>query len=286
MSTPPIQWYPGHIAKAEKALMEQLKRVDVVLEVRDCRIPLASRHPQIAQWIGPKAHVLVMNRFDLIPSSAVEQWRAYLQSQNLTPYFTDAQHGKGIAAVAKAAHASGIQVNQRRQKRGMRPRAVRAVVVGFPNVGKSALINRLLNRRVVPSAPRPGVTRQLRWIRLSDQLEILDTPGVLPPLLKDQEAAYKLAICDDIGTAAYDNQLVAVTLIEHLQRLQNIPGFCLQNPLQSRYQLEPLTTGEAYLTALAAKQHQGDRERTAHQLLTDFRKGRLGTLPLEAPPAY
>ncbi|PZD73533.1 Ribosome biogenesis GTPase A [Acaryochloris thomasi RCC1774] len=286
MSTPPIQWYPGHIAKAEKALVEQLKRVDVVLEVRDCRIPLASRHPQIAQWIGEKAHILVMNRVDLIPVSAVDRWREYLKAQELTPYFTDAQHGKGIAAVAKVAQASGTQVNQRRQKRGMRPRAVRAVVVGFPNVGKSALINRLLKRRVVPSAPRPGVTRQLRWIRLSDQLEILDTPGVLPPLLEDQDAAYKLAICDDIGTAAYDNQLVAATFIEHLQRLQlqSIPGFCLQNPLQSRYQLEPQATGEEYLEALANKQHQGDIERTAHQILTDFRKGRLGTLPLEAPP--
>lgn len=287
MSTPPIQWYPGHIAKAEKALVEQIKRVDVVLEVRDCRIPLSSRHPQIAQWIGQKAHILVMNRVDLIPASAVDRWREYLKAQQLTPYFTDAQHGKGIAAVSKAAQASGSKVNQRRKNRGMRPRAVRAVVVGFPNVGKSALINRLLKRRVVPSAPRPGVTRQLRWVRLSNQLEILDTPGVLPPLLEDQAAAYKLAICDDIGTAAYDNQLVAAMLIEHLQQLQlqNIPGFGLHNPLQSRYQLESQTTGEAYLAALADQQHQGDLERTAQQVLTDFRKGRLGTLPLEAPPA-
>ncbi len=285
MSTPPIQWYPGHIAKAEKALMEQLKRVDVVLEVRDCRIPLASSHPQIPQWIGQKAHVLVMNRMDLISANALARWREYLKGQDLSPYFTDAQHGKGVPAVAKATQAAGKKMNQRRQSRGMRPRPVRAVVVGFPNVGKSALINRLLKRRVVASAQKPGVTRQLRWIRLSDQLELLDTPGVLPSLLKDQQAAYKLAICNDIGTAAYDNQLAAVTLINHIQKLQeqNIPGFCPLNSLLSRYQLEPMQ-GEDYITALAEQRHQGDRERTAHQILTDFRKGRLGTIPLEAPP--
>ncbi|MGB7413291.1 MAG: ribosome biogenesis GTPase YlqF [Thermosynechococcaceae cyanobacterium] len=285
MSTPPIQWYPGHIAKAEKALMEQLKRVDVVLEVRDCRIPLSSSHPQIPQWIGEKAHVLVMNRMDLISPTALTVWREYLQSQKQKPYFTDAQHGKGVAAISKAAQAAGNQMNQRRKNRGMQPRPVRAVVVGFPNVGKSALINRLLKRRVVESARKPGVTRQLRWIRLSDQLELLDTPGVLPPLLKDQEAAYKLAICDDIGTAAYDNQLAAATLIDHLQQLQtqSIPGFCPPNSLLSRYQLD-LTNGVDYLAALAKQRHQGDVERTAHQILTDFRKGRLGTIPLEAPP--
>jgi ribosome biogenesis GTPase A len=285
MSTPPIQWYPGHIAKAEKALMEQLKRVDVVLEVRDCRIPLSSRHPQMLQWIGEKAHILVMNRMDLISPTALNAWREYLQAQELKPFFTDAQRGKGIVTVAKAAQSAGNQMNQRRQTRGMRPRPVRAVVVGFPNVGKSALINRLLKRRVVESARKPGVTRQLRWIRLSDQLELLDTPGVLPPLLKDQEAAYKLAICDDIGTAAYDNQLAAAMLIDHLQRLQrqNIPGFCPPNTLLTRYQLE-LTNGADYLTALAEQRHQGDRERTAHQILTDFRKGRLGMIPLETPP--
>jgi ribosome biogenesis GTPase A len=286
MTTTPIQWYPGHIAKAEKALREQLKRVDVVLEVRDARIPLASHHPLLSRWVGDKAKLLILNREDLIPPAVGQAWRQWFQDQAEQPYFTNAQHGKGIAAVAKAAQATGVHLNQRRRDRGMKPRAVRAVVIGFPNVGKSALINRLLNRRVVESARRPGVTRQLRWVRISEELDLLDTPGVLPAKLEDQGAAYKLAICDDIGDAAYDDQRVAATLVDLLTTLQQrSPELQLSYPLQERYALNPTAqSGEAYLQALAALRYQEDSNRAARKLLTDFRKGFLGPLPLELPP--
>lgn len=291
MTTPSIQWYPGHIAKAEKALLEQLKRVDVVLEVRDARIPLASRHSQIAQWVGSKERILVLNRVDSITSQAHQLWLQWFQAQGETPYFTNAQHGQGIVAVAKAAQVVGGQINQRRRDRGMQPRPVRAVVVGFPNVGKSALINRLLKRRVVESARRAGVTRQLRWVRISDQLDLLDAPGVLPPKLKDQQAAYKLAICDDIGEASYDNQRVAATLVDLLQQLGHLsatlPKVLPSNSLLERYQLDPGSlSGESYLIGLAQLRYQGDVERTARHILTDFRKGQLGTIALELPPTY
>jgi len=288
MTTPSIQWYPGHIAKAEKALLEQLKRVDVVLEVRDARIPFASHHPQIDQWVGQRSRLLILNRVDMISDPARQLWLRWFQTQGETPYFTDAQHGKGVTAVAKAAQSTGAAMNQRRRDRGMQPRPVRAVVIGFPNVGKSALINRLLNRRVVESASRPGVTRQLRWVRISEQLQLLDAPGVLPAKLKDQQAAYKLAICDDIGEAAYDYQRVAAALVDHLQALSHstaIPGLLPEQPLLARYGLDPTgSTGEDYLLALA-KHHQGNVERSARQILTDFRKGLLGPIPLEFPPA-
>lgn len=286
MTTPPIQWYPGHISKAEKALKEQLKRVDVVLEVRDARIPLATHHPQVAQWVGSKARVLVLNRVDMILPQAQQLWVKWFKAQGEEPYFTDAQHGKGVAAVAQAVRSAGVEINQRRRDRGMLPRPVRAVVIGFPNVGKSALINRLLGRRVVESAARPGVTRQLRWIRISEQLELLDAPGVIPARLDDQDAAYKLAICDDIGDASYDNQRVAAVLVDLLKHLNATAADLLpENPLQSRYGFDPTpVTGEDYLHALAEQRHQGDVERTARQLLTDFRKGLLGAIPLELLP--
>ncbi|AFY48930.1 ribosome biogenesis GTP-binding protein YlqF [Nostoc sp. PCC 7524] len=281
-----IQWYPGHIAKAEKNLKEQLSRVDVVFEVRDARIPLATHHPQIDDWVGNKTRVLVLNRLDMIPPQVRSLWVDYFQNRGEEPYFTNAQHGQGITAVAKAAQAAGVELNQRRRDRGMLPRPVRAVVIGFPNVGKSALINRLLGKRVVESAARPGVTRQLRWVRISDQLELLDAPGVIPAKLGNQEAAVKLAICDDIGQASYDNQLVAAALVDLLNSLQEQAGELLpKSPLYSRYQLDPIPhTGEAYLHALAQHRNQGDVERTARQLLTDYRKGLLGTMPLELPP--
>ena len=286
MATPAIQWYPGHIAKAEKALKEQLKRVDVVLEVLDARIPLATHHPQVAQWVGSKARVLVLNRVDMILPQAQQVWMKWFKAQGEEPYFTNAQDGKGVIAVAQAALRAGVEINQRRRDRGMLPRAVRAVVIGFPNVGKSALINRLLNRRVAESAARPGVTRQLRWIRISDQLELLDAPGVIPGKLDNQIAALKLAICDDIGDASYDNQRIAAALVDLLNELGATAGELLpQNPLHSRYELDPtIFTGEDYLPALAERRNQGDVERTARQLLTDFRKGLLGATLLEVPP--
>lgn len=278
MSSPPIQWYPGHIAKAEKALQEQLKRVDVVLEVRDARIPLATEHPKARQWIGEKDRVLVLNRMDMVPEVTRQQWTEWFQAQGESPVFTDAQHGKGIDGVKRAMQGVGEVVNQRRRDRGMLPRPVRAVVMGFPNVGKSALINRLLKRRVVDSARRPGVTRQLRWIRISDQIELLDAPGVLPARLDDQEAALKLAICDDIGEAAYDNQRVAAALVDLIRDVQT------EKALETRYTvaLEDLT-GESYLYALAEHRYQGDVERAARQLLNDFRVGQLGAIALEMP---
>jgi len=222
---------------------------------------------------------LVINRMDMIPSHIQKQWEEWFQQRGETAYFTNAQLGNGVEAVAKAAQLAGVQMNEKRASRGMLPRPVRAVVIGFPNVGKSALINRLLKRRVVDSARRAGVTRQLRWVRISETLELLDAPGVIPTQIKKQEDALKLAICEDIGEAAYENQQVAVALIEFLQDLN------LQHLLASRYQLEFNTlSGDIYLQELAEHRHKGDIERTARQLLNDFRKGLLGNIALELPP--
>jgi len=276
---PTIQWYPGHIAKAERELKQQLKQVDVVLEVLDARIPLASQHPKVSQWVGDKPRLLVINRQDMIPETLHSQWVAWFQSQGVDPYFTDAQQGKGIKPLLKAAQKAGEAVNQKRRNRGMRDRAVRAVVMGFPNVGKSALINRLVGRKAVPSARKAGVTRQLKWVRISKQINLLDAPGVIPAKLENQEAAIKLAICNDIGEAAYDEQNVAAALVELLKQLG------LTNIFPTRYNLNSNSfTGESYLSALASQRHNHDLERTARELLNDFRKGLMGKLPLEFPP--
>ncbi len=286
MSSPTIQWYPGHIAKAERLLMDQLKRVDVVLEVRDARIPFSTHHPRVDQWVADKERVLVLNRVDMIPVQVQEQWQAWFKAQGQQIYFTDAQHGKGTQGLAKAAARAGAKMNARRANRGMEPRAVRAVMIGFPNVGKSALINRLVQKRAVESARKPGVTKSLRWVRVGQALDLLDAPGVLPAKLEDQGAAIKLALCDDIGQASYDNQRVASELVEQLKALQ-----CLaRSPVPAqilcdRYGVdETAFTGEEYILAVADERYQGDRERTARHLLNDFRKGILGKIPLELPP--
>ena len=213
-----------------------------------------------------------------------------------------------MGQVAKAAQAVGAAMNQRRKDRGMRSRPVRAVVIGFPNVGKSALINRLLRRRIVESARKAGVTRQLRWVRISDELELLDAPGIIPAHLKDQTAALKLAICDDIGQAAYDTQRVAVGFVDLILSLdaedlnvENLDSGALDTAtntargqaahsprsqaLADRYGIDPTgMTGETYLYELAAAKFQESQERAARKLLLEFRKGVLGKLSLEMPP--
>ncbi|AFZ14712.1 Ras superfamily GTP-binding protein YlqF [Crinalium epipsammum PCC 9333] len=286
MSTPPIQWYPGHIAKAERSLKEQLKRVDVVLEVRDARIPLATRHPQVQEWIASKTKVLVLNRVDMISPAVRQLWTQWFLQHGEKPYFTNAQQGEGVVAISKAAAEAGVEVNKKRSDRGLLPRPVRAVVIGFPNVGKSALINRLLKKRVVESARRAGVTKQLRWVRISDQIELLDAPGIIPWKLDDQDAAFKLAICDDIGEASYDNQRVAAALVDLLNDLiVTDPDLLPQSPLKSRYELDSAPfSGEEYLQNLADQRNKGDIERTARQMLNDFRKGLFGAIPLDLPP--
>jgi ribosome biogenesis GTPase A len=288
MSSPSIQWYPGHIAKAEKSLQEQLKRVDVVLEVRDARIPLSTLHPQLEAWLTGKKRVLVLNRVDMIMPEMRDRWQQWFKSQGQTVYYTDANKGTGVAQILKAAQAAGKDMNQRRLDRGMRSRPVRAVVIGFPNVGKSALINRLLRRRIVESARKAGVTRQLRWVRISDELELLDSPGIIPAHLNDQAAALKLAICDDIGQAAYDTQRVAAAFVDLLSELDDQDDVCQRNRLNAltaRYDLDPTgCTGETYLYQLAEHRFKGSQEQAARKLLLEFRKGVLGGLSLELPP--
>jgi ribosome biogenesis GTPase A len=276
-----IQWYPGHIAKARKGLQEQLKNVDLVFEVLDSRIPQSSRHQEILQLIGERTSVLVLNKMDTVPQSILKQWQRTFEAQGSQVCLTDAQKGKGMRDLLNAAQKIAKAVNERRLKRGMNPRPLRAAVIGFPNVGKSALINRLVGKRAVASASKPGVTRQLRWVRILDHLELLDSPGILPPRIEDQEAAVKLAICDDIGQAAYREEQVGIEAIKIFQTI--VPG-----RLAERYSLaftdaETTLTAEAWLEQLAKKRFGGSGEKTARAILQDFRKGQLGAIALEVP---
>lgn len=274
-----IQWYPGHIAKARQQLQEQLQRVDVVLEILDARIPLSSRHPELSQWIQNKPSLLLLNRADSISQDKVKTWCTWFRQQGIPIYPTNGQSGDGIQQVRAAALKLGAQVNERRKGRGLLPRPVRAAVVGFPNVGKSAILNRLVGQRMVDSAAKPGVTRQLRWVRLGSDLDLLDSPGIIPPFLDDQAAAAKLAICDDIGQAAYTAERVALELLQLLGETQVKPI------LGNRYGLEVSDGIPFWITQLAEHKFHGSEERAARQMLQDYRKGYWGNLGLEDPPS-
>ncbi len=287
MSTPIIQWYPGHIAKAEKQLNKSLEKVDIVIEVRDARIPLATSHPCLHKWIKSKKHLLVINRRDMISSQAFCSWVKWCKKTTQNPLWCNAKSGAGTKQIKEAAIQLGNELNSRRIARGMRHRAVRALVLGFPNVGKSALINRLVNKKVVQSSRRAGVTRNLRWVRIDQQLDLLDAPGVLPAKLEDQGSALKLAICDDIGQAGYDVELVAISFLEILNKARNNPeSGMLPNILEKRYgiDLEDNQINPYLWLKNAADFHtSGDIHRMAQKLLDDFRKNLIGPISLELP---
>ncbi|PON98378.1 GTP-binding protein, ribosome biogenesis [Trema orientale] len=277
----PVQWYPGHIAKTEKELKEQLKLMDVVIEVRDARIPMSTSHPQMDAWLGNRKRILVLNREDMISTADRNAWAAYYARQGTKVVFSNGQHGMGTMKLSRLAKALAAGVNVKRRAKGLLPRPVRAGIVGYPNVGKSSLINRLLKRRMCPAAPRPGVTRELKWVRFGKDLELLDSPGIIPMRISDQSAAIKLAICDDIGERSYDFSDVAAILVQILTRLPSV-GI---EALHKRYKIDADGHhGRIFVHKLALQLFNGDDNQAAFRVLTDFRKGKFGWIALERPP--
>lgn len=282
-----VQWYPGHIAKAEKELKEQLRAVDIVLEVRDGRIPMSTRHPQIPVWTSGKPRVIILNRRDMISDSDAAAWGEFFAARGRHALWSNAQKGEGIQATMAAALSVSKQMNEKRSRRGLKPRPVRAVVVGFPNVGKSALINRLLGRRVADSAPRPGVTRTLNWIRIGGELDLLDAPGIIPMSFKDQIAAQRLAICNDIGEASYVASSVATVLLKTMKSLPGGKGGEILHRVEQRYRLSmDGLTEEEFVYALGDKLFNHEPERAGQRILKDFRSLNFGKVCLDMPQAY
>ena len=287
MDIPKIQWYPGHIAKAEKKLSEVINRVDLVIEVRDARIPLSTGHPHLNQWINNKKHILVINRSDMISQKTIDSWNKWFKNNDEYPHWCDAKRGIGIKEICKSTKESRLSIDNRRLSRGMKIRPIRTLTLGFPNVGKSALINRIANKRVVESARKAGVTRNLRWIRLDSGIDLLDAPGVIPPNLEDQKSALNLALCDDIGEAAYEIESVAIEFIKIISKLNKDKNANISlKKISNRYGVD-ITKGfnnpSEWIDVVASKHTSGDRRRMAYKLLEDYRNLMLGKIALEVP---
>ena len=290
MKIPKIQWYPGHIAKAEKKLKETINRVDLVIEVRDARIPLSTSHQHLDNWIKDKKHLLVINRSDMITESAINKWTNWFQERNKNPLWCDSKKGIGIKEICKAALESRLSIDLRRESRGMKVRPIRALTLGFPNVGKSALINRIAKKRVVESARKAGVTRTLRWIRLNNGIDLLDAPGIIPPDLDNQQSALNLAICDDIGEAAYDLDSVAKEFLKILLKLYMNPISNISlNKISKRYGIDfdqSFKDPDQWIKIASEKHTSGNQRRMANRLLEDFRTQMLGKICLEVPNEF
>ncbi len=287
MEIPKIQWYPGHIAKAEKKLSEIINRVDLIIEVRDARIPASTGHRHLSKWIKDKKHLLVVNRSDMISNSSIEIWTNWFKQKGIDPLWCNSKQGIGIKEIIKSATKLRTSIDDRRLSRGMKIRPIRALMLGFPNVGKSALINRIANKKIVESARKAGVTRNLRWVRVGNGIDLLDAPGVIPPDLDDQKAALNLAICDDIGEAAYDKEIVAKEFIKILLRLYEKNTYTIPiNKISQRYGinlLEGFVDPDRWIIDSANKHTGGDTKRMANKLLEDFRNQMLGNFSIEAP---
>ena len=211
-----IQWFPGHMAKAKREVQENLKLVDIVFELIDARLPLSSRNPMIDEVIHQKPRLLILNKADMADESETRKWVQYFADQGNVAVAINSFEGKGLQNVTKAAKEILAPKWERMKSRGMKPRAIRAMIVGIPNVGKSTLINRLAKKNIAKTGNMPGVTKSQQWIKVGKDIELLDTPGILWPKFEDQEVGLKLAITGAIKDAITNMEDIAVYGLQFL----------------------------------------------------------------------
>ncbi|WP_301108945.1 ribosome biogenesis GTPase YlqF [Sporosarcina sp.] len=225
-----IQWFPGHMAKARREVSEKLKLVDIVFELIDARLPLSSRNPMIDELIQQKPRLLILNKMDLADEVQTKRWIAYFEERGSRTVAINSFEGKGLQTVMKAAKEILQPKYDRMKQRGIRPGAIRAMIVGIPNVGKSTLINRLAKKNIAKTGNKPGVTKAQQWIKYEKELELLDTPGVLWPKFEDPEAGFKLALTGAIKDSVLNMEELAVYGLKFLE--EHYP-----DRLEERYQI-------------------------------------------------
>lgn len=279
-----IHWFPGHMAKTRRMLSENLKLIDVVIELLDARIPKSSKNPEIDDIIKNKPRIVVLNKSDLADEAVSKEWGEWYNSKGYTYIFVDSIRGKGLDSLKNKLRDMMREKLEREKQKGRLFRAIRTMVVGVPNVGKSSFINKIAGRASAVTGDKPGVTRGKQWIRLNREIELLDTPGILWPKFDDPQVGLNLAFTGAIKDDIIDVIEVAAILMEQLA--SSYP----QN-LKERYKLETLEglTGGELLHAAGQKRGcivaggQVDLRRIAMTVLDEFRGGKIGRISLERP---
>lgn len=280
-----LQWFPGHMAKTRKLIKENLKLVDVVVELVDARLPLSSRNPEIDNVVGNKPRVLVLNKSDIADSESNKKWLSYFESKGIATVLADSLSGKGIKFLDKAIDKVLADKIARETQKGIQRHSVKMMVVGIPNVGKSSFINRLSGRAAAKTGDRPGITTAKQWIRISGKYELLDTPGILWPKFEDQEAAKRIAYTGGIKDEIMDIEGLCCNLLEFLRDEYS-------DCLKSRYKLTADISndmGYELLEAIGKKRGcivsggEIDTFRAANLILDEFRAARIGKITLENP---
>ncbi len=276
-----IQWYPGHMTKTRREIEAQLKFVDLVAEVLDARLPFSSRNPDIDSIAAGKPRLILLNKSDLADRKITVAWAEKFRAQGLGVVVTDCKSGYGIEKIKPAAFSLLAEKRERDQARGM-TKSVRMMVCGIPNVGKSALINRLAGAKKTRVEDRPGVTRARQWITVDNEFELMDTAGVLWPKFEDKDAAVRLALTGAIKDAVLDTTELALKMLEYLA--QTAP-----ESLKTRYDIDldgtPLELFDRVCKKRGMLMRGGepDYERCAAMLLDELRAGKLGPVSFEKP---
>ena len=276
-----IQWYPGHMAKAKRQLIEQLAKVDLAVELCDARLPLSSRNPDLDRLLSRKRLILLLCKADLAEPAKTNAWLRYFALHGVDAMAYDASPAKTKQAKAFIERAAS-DLLERNERRGIR-KTLRAMVVGVPNVGKSTFINRLYGGAVTEVGDRPGVTRANRWVKVAPYLEVLDTPGMLWPKLEDKRGATRLAYIGTIRDAVYDQQALTVSLLRDLLAVMpesTVARYKIQNPGAEGYALlDEVCRGRGFLM----KGGVCDTDRACTVILDEFREGKVGRITLETP---
>lgn len=271
------------MAKARRQVEERLKLVDIIFELLDARLPLSSQNPMIRSIIRQKPRLILLTKSDLADPQVNQAWAEYFAAQKIPNLSIDAQTGKGVKKIFSAAEASLTELFASREKKGIKSRKMRAMIIGIPNVGKSSLINRLAGRSATQTGNRPGVTKSQQWIRIGQSLELLDTPGILWPKFDQPQVGFRLAASGAIKENILPVEEVALDLVAFL--LQRYPKTLEQRYKLSIGELEPLACFEQIAQKRGCLQKGGviDMEKAAEIILQDFRLGRLGRISLEMP---
>ena len=285
---PDLHWYPGHMTKAVRQMKEDIKLIDVFIELVDARIPISSRNPDIDELAGNKARVILLNKADMADDRATEGWIKFFAEKGMFAVKLNSRSGNGVKDVKSAINEAAKEKMERDRKRGILNRPVRAMVAGIPNVGKSTFINSFAGRAVTKTGNKPGVTKGKQWIRLNKQVELLDTPGILWPKFEDKSIAEHLAFIGSIRDEVIEKRELSIKLISELEK--NYGGL-----IDKTYGLEKddvndesennikILTKLAERRALIKKGGEPDTDKAAYLILDDFKNGRLGKITLEKP---
>ncbi|CDE68802.1 ribosome biogenesis GTPase A [Clostridium sp. CAG:277] len=277
-----FQWYPGHMSKAKRAMQEDLKLINVIIELVDARVPLSSKNPDIDPMANGKSRIILLNKCDLADSSVTTRWKKYYEEKGFFVALVNSKNGKGVKQVNEVIQSACKEKIERDRRRGILNRPIRAMIVGIPNVGKSTFINSFAGKSCTKTGNKPGVTKGKQWIRLNKNVELLDTPGILWPKFEDQTVGLRLAFIGSIKDELSNQYELCMLLMQYL-------GEHYPKAIPDTYQIEPAENEVELLERVAKRRGclkaggEHDLDKAANYVIDDFRNGRLGCISLEQP---